>query len=124
MFNQPEGNGRLMHYQPESVGALVDQFVTLLSSKIAESVNHAAKNILSELKQQQHEELNEVADGFLTREETAKLLKISYPTLWRYQQDGTLPYHRVGRSILFNKSDVVNATKVALKKERGQAMRK
>jgi len=117
MFSQPEGKSHLLPYQPNSVGALVDQFVTLLATTITESVNHAAQNILSELKQKQHENTNEVADGFLTREETMKLLTISAPTLWRYMQDGSLPYHRVGRTILFNRSDVLNATKVILKKK-------
>lgn len=117
MFSQPEGKSHLLPYQPDSVGALANQFLTLLATTITESVNHAAQNILSELKQKQHENTNEVADGFLTREETAKLLQISYPTLWRYQQDGTLPFHRVGRSILFNRKDVINATKVTLKKK-------
>lgn len=117
MLNHPERKSNFMPYQPESVGALVDQFVTLLASKITESVSHAAQNILSELKQQQHDKSDEVADGFLTREETMKLLKISAPTLWRYQQDGSLPYHRVGRTVLFCRIDVLNATKVIQKKK-------
>ncbi|WP_461449801.1 helix-turn-helix domain-containing protein [Mucilaginibacter sp.] len=59
----------------------------------------------------------EIIDGFLTRAETLKFLKISSPTLQRYQKSGLLPYHKVGRKVYFKKTDLVEATKVNLKKK-------
>jgi hypothetical protein len=44
MMNQTEGNNQYKTYQPE-LGALVNQFLTLITVTVQESVNHAAKNV-------------------------------------------------------------------------------
>ena len=121
MQNQTEGNNLLKGYQP-GLTAFVNEFLTLLTNTVKESVNDAAQNIFGELNRQKSTaELNGVADGFLTRTQVAELLSISIVTLHRYQKEGLIPYRRVGRRILFSKSEVLEAIKITPKKKGGKA---
>jgi len=116
MQNQTEGNNLLKGYQP-GITAFVNEFLTLLTNTVKDSVNDAAQNIFNELNRQNGAaELNKVADGFLTRTQVAELLNISVVTLFRYQKEGLIPYRRVGRRILFNRNEVLEAIKVTKKK--------
>jgi len=116
MQNQQEGNNLQKGYQP-GIAAFVNEFLTLITNTVKESVNDATKNIVNELNRQQgNAELNTVADGFLTRVEVANLLQISYPTLYRYQKEGLIPYRRIGRRVLYNRIEVLEAIKITKKK--------
>lgn len=44
--------------------------------------------------------------AFITREEVAKLLKVSYTTLWRWSISGYLTPAKVGSRVLYRKQDV------------------
>ncbi len=112
MTNQTEGKNQSKTYQPE-IGAFVEQFLTLIAATVQNSVNIAAQNIINELSQQKQNALvnDTVTDGYITREQVADLLHISYPTLHRYQCQGLIPVVRVGRKCLYNKSEVLNALK-------------
>lgn len=48
-------------------------------------------------------------DPFLTRKQTASLLKISLPTLTSYVKKGHIPVHRIGSRVLFEKNEVLKA---------------
>lgn len=52
----------------------------------------------------------ETADTFISREEVAKLLKVSYPTLWRWSVSGYLTPVKVGSRVLYRKKDVAALT--------------
>lgn len=121
MQNQTEGNNLLKSYQPD-LAAFVNQFLTLLTNTVKESVNDATQNLVHELNRQKESvESNNVADGFLTRNQVAELLNISVVTLFRYQKEGLIPYRRVGRRILFSKTEVLEAIKITPKKKGGKA---
>ncbi|MFS4484221.1 helix-turn-helix domain-containing protein [Hyunsoonleella sp. 2307UL5-6] len=47
----------------------------------------------------------------LTREETAKLLSISLPTLWKYTKDDVIPAYRIGSKVRYKKSEILLALK-------------
>ncbi|MEN9981870.1 MAG: hypothetical protein RL542_1657 [Bacteroidota bacterium] len=49
----------------------------------------------------------EDSDKILTREEVCKLLKVSYTTLFNWNNDKTLVNYKVGRRVYYNKSDVL-----------------
>lgn len=51
------------------------------------------------------------AEEFLTREEVAKLYKISLPTLHDYCNKGILSPLRLGRKVRFRKSEVMSTPK-------------
>jgi len=46
---------------------------------------------------------------YLTRKETAKILKISLPTLHEYTKSGFLKSYRLGKNIRYKRIDIENA---------------
>ncbi|MGK4566924.1 helix-turn-helix domain-containing protein [Flavobacterium sp. 3HN19-14] len=44
----------------------------------------------------------------LTREETSKLLKVSFTTLFHWNNDSTLPAHKIGRKVFYLRNEVMN----------------
>jgi hypothetical protein len=48
-------------------------------------------------------------DDLLSREETAKLLRVSLPTLRNFELRGELKPRRIGRRVLYSRSDILNA---------------
>lgn len=52
-------------------------------------------------------------EEYLNRKQTAKLLKISLVTLWKFQKEKKIPYYQVNRTILFKRSELLNHIKVA-----------
>ena len=48
-------------------------------------------------------------DDVLTREEVKNILKVSYPTLWKYNNDGTLKVKsKIGRRVYYSRKDLNN----------------
>ncbi|WP_024566706.1 helix-turn-helix domain-containing protein [Elizabethkingia anophelis] len=46
---------------------------------------------------------------YYTREETAKLLNVSYPTLFHWNKDGKLKAKKLGKRVYYSKEDVKDA---------------
>ena len=44
----------------------------------------------------------------LNREETSKLLKISFTTLWKHSKSGILPSKKLGNKVYYFRQDVFN----------------
>lgn len=44
----------------------------------------------------------------LNREDTSKLLKISFTTLWKHSKSGLLPSKKLGHKVYYFKQDVFN----------------
>ncbi|MCL1671463.1 helix-turn-helix domain-containing protein [Elizabethkingia ursingii] len=44
-----------------------------------------------------------------TREEAAKLLNVSYPTLFHWNKDGKLKARKIGKRVYYSKEDVKEA---------------
>lgn len=51
-------------------------------------------------------------EEMLNRKQACKLLGCSLTSLYHYQRKGLIPYHQVGRKLLFNRSDLLNHLKV------------
>lgn len=110
-----EGTGIAPHFQME-FGSLVEQLLLCMTQGIGEYVKSVVKEIIEDYNTPSTASKEvEIEEGFLTRAEALKFLKISSPTLHRYQKSGLLPYHKVGRKVFFKKTDLVEATKVSLK---------
>jgi len=117
MKAQMEGEGTAVLF-PTELGTLITQALLHLNQNFEKCVKYAVKDAFEELKQSlTHQKEEEIGPGFITRSQAIKFLNISPPTLYRYQKTGLLPYHKVGRKIYFNKTDLVQATKVCLKKK-------
>jgi excisionase family DNA binding protein len=51
-------------------------------------------------------------DDYLTRQEACKFIRCSLATLYNYQKAGRLPCLKIGRKVLFKKSDLISAMQV------------
>jgi excisionase family DNA binding protein len=121
MKAQIEGEGTAVLF-PAEFGTLITQTLLHFNQNFEKCVKHAVKEAVEELKQRlTHQKEEEIEPGFITRSQAIKFLNISAPTLYRYQKTGLLPYHKVGRKIYFNKTDLVNATKVTIKQKGGKS---
>ncbi|PAW95322.1 hypothetical protein CKK33_18165 [Mucilaginibacter sp. MD40] len=125
MASQTEGNN-ILKGQQLSMVTFVNQFLTLVTDAVQESVDKAAKNIIAELSQQKttHPGVDNLNDGYITREQVADLLQISYPTLHRYQCQGLIPVVRIGRKCLYNKTEVLDSLKNVSRKKGRQLNKK
>lgn len=74
-----------------------------LQSIITNTVSAEFKKLL-DLKVSSNEK-----DKLFTRQQTAKFLNISLPTLLVYTKKGKINAHRIGRRILFKESDINSA---------------
>lgn len=48
-------------------------------------------------------------EKFLTQKETARFLRVSLPTLIRMKKDGKIPFYQSRRTVLFKKSEILEA---------------
>jgi excisionase family DNA binding protein len=63
-----------------------------------------AKKVVEQIKELYLEQPKR--EEFLTSKETAKLLRITLPTLTDYCQRGLIPSYRIGRNIRYKKSEI------------------
>lgn len=56
-------------------------------------------------------EQQEKTDELLTRQETAKILKVSLVTLWDWTKKDILPAYRIGNKIRYKKREVFESLK-------------
>jgi len=66
-----------------------------------------SESLIAETKRQLKTTVEEEnQDRLITRNETAEMLKVSFPTLWRWEQRGTLVPVRIGKRNLYSLNDV------------------
>lgn len=77
------------------------------------------------LKETIQEELNTISsphvaketdDKMLSREEASQFLGCSLTSLYNYTKNRQIPYHQVGRRVLFRKSELANHLKIEVAK--------
>jgi predicted DNA-binding transcriptional regulator AlpA len=79
-----------------------------------EMITNAVKSVIPQQQKNSAKiiSLNNVSnseDDILTREEVKNILKVSYPTLWKYNNDGTLKVKsKIGRRVYYSKKDLNN----------------
>lgn len=61
---------------------------------------------LIDLKQKKEEEA-ESSDRFITKKEAANILRCSQSTIDNYRRNGKLKSHKIGKSVLFHREDVI-----------------
>jgi excisionase family DNA binding protein len=58
-------------------------------------------------------------EDYFNREEACKFLRCSLATLYNYQKAGRLPCLKIGRKVLFKKSELISALQKFSKREQG-----
>lgn len=89
---------------------LSENSILELGKMIQESLKKEIKDLFSEAPKKSNDE-----QVFLNRSQASKLLGCSLTTLYHYQKDNRIPFHQVGRKILFDKSELLNHLKVESK---------
>jgi excisionase family DNA binding protein len=77
------------------------------------SVEQFKSELLTEIKQllETFNSLQTEQDEILSREQTAELLKISLVTLWKWTNNDIIPAYRIGKKVLYKKSEVLASLK-------------
>ncbi len=76
----------------------------ITANELVSQLANSVKEMLTKKEPQPQEQKEE----FLTRNETAKFLKVSLVTLWQWDNKGILKPHRIGTKVRYKKSDVLN----------------
>lgn len=85
---------------------LVQLSVGDLQQLISDVVKNELQKITDAIKLNPKE--SEKENDFLTREETANLLKVSTTTLFLWNRDSILKAKKIGRRVYYSKSEVYN----------------
>lgn len=85
----------------------ITQLHSITPDELLELIQNGVKENLKELlnsSKPQHEK-------YLTRQETADLLRVSLPTLTNYVKRGIIPANRISNRVLFRRSDIEQSLK-------------
>jgi excisionase family DNA binding protein len=88
---------------------MTKQILQIENTNASEFIPKLVGEIKSFLKQDSQTKKDD--EIILTREETAGLLSISLPTLWKYTRDGLFPAYRIGSRVRYKKSEILLALK-------------
>ena len=88
----------------------VSQFMGLLKDSISESIREEFKQFVNTPKTEY--------DELLTIEQTAKLLHVSKVTIHKWKKQRLIPFHRIGRRIMFKKKELIEAFKSSTLKKK------
>ncbi|CAM3566865.1 helix-turn-helix domain-containing protein [Elizabethkingia occulta] len=80
------------------------QLIHIDSKSFGQFIQEIIRKELSEYKVNTQEEKE-----YYTREETSKLLNVSYPTLFQWNRDGILKARKIGKRVYYSKEDVKEA---------------
>ena len=74
-------------------------------------INIAVENAILKLKLPADQPPSSPSDDFISFNDVKNMLKCSAVTLHAYKKQGKIPFHRLGRRVLFRKSEVLNCLK-------------
>lgn len=106
----------LTNFIQEDFETFVKSFLSHISLLVEESMSKAVQiTTKEEIGHINHPKKLDGIELLITRKETLNFLKISAPTLHRYQKEGLIPYYKVGRKVFFKLSELIISTKVISK---------
>ena len=74
-------------------------------------INIAVENAILKLKVPADQPPFSPSDVFISLDAVAKLLRVSKVTLHSYKKQGKIPFHRIGRRVLFRKNEILDCLK-------------
>lgn len=83
--------------------------INLSVEDLSQLISNCISEQLKQSKEPKLHEVNKSESDFLTREEVKDILKVSYPTLWKYNKDGTLKIKlKLGRRVYYSREELFN----------------
>ena len=79
------------------------------SEELEEIISKSVQNVIREYESTKNENTDSENEEMLTTLQILLLLKISKPTLYKRMKDGTVPYRRIGRRLLFPKNEILSS---------------
>ena len=99
------GNNNYALAQAQNVQIVVS--LSELKEVVLETLQEARKEW--QTNQGANAEATPASDEFLTADEVCNLLKVTRPTLWRWDKTGFLKKKKAGSNVLYKKSDIMAA---------------
>ena len=84
----------------------MENFVVVPINDLKILLGEAVETKLREFLGDNSKQANTDNEGYATRIEVAKMLRISLPTLTQYTKDGILKGYRIGRRVLYKQNEV------------------
>jgi excisionase family DNA binding protein len=85
------------------------QIIQIENTNADDFKNEIVNGVITALKSFNGQSQTNNSEIILSREEAAKLLKISLVTLWDLTRKDKIPAFRIGNKVRYKKSDVLNA---------------
>ncbi|PXY45232.1 helix-turn-helix domain-containing protein [Flavobacterium hydrophilum] len=89
----------MQHNNTMVVQLTVDQLQEIISNAVILGLKQHQKSVMIDDETE--------SDILLTRQEVSALLKVSYPTLWAWNNSGILRAQKMGKKVFYNKDDVM-----------------
>lgn len=74
-------------------------------------INIAVENAILKLKVPADQPPSSPSDDFISFNDVKNMLKCSAVTLHAYKKQGKIPFHRIGRRVLFRKNEILDCLK-------------
>jgi len=85
------------------------QMINLSIDDLSKLIKDCFKEQLKNIQESKITEPTKSETDFLTRKEVKNILNVSYPTLWKYNNEGTLKVKKkIGRRVYYSKQDLNN----------------
>ncbi|EQB90976.1 hypothetical protein BAX96_12320 [Elizabethkingia anophelis] len=82
------------------------QLIQISKEELLQEFEQMVRKVLEKM---MTEKVTDEEKEYYTREETAKLLKVSFPTLFHWNKDGKLKAKKLGKRVYYSKEDVKEA---------------
>ena len=82
----------------------LDEFMGMIDEKISQALEKISNS----------KNTDETKKDFYTRNETAKLLGVSYTTLFLWNNKGILTANKIGNRVYYSKNEVLSKLKISL----------
>ncbi|MBL7973743.1 MAG: helix-turn-helix domain-containing protein [Candidatus Kapabacteria bacterium] len=83
---------------------------------VREELDSKLSKIIAESAKIQSPQPDNLDDGFLSQSEVSQLLQVSKLTIIKWQKQGLLKVHRIGRRVLYKRSEVLSSLSQRVKK--------
>ena len=84
------------------------QMINLSVSDLSELISNCVKAELQKINEVIQLNPKTEAPELLTRDEVAKILNVSFTTLFHWNNDGTLPAQKIGKRVYYKRSNIMD----------------